>query len=141
MQTHTVFRPGILSTTQLRKGVVEMSCLQVSINSVIDFPHDMGDALPSIIHESRVILLAETNVFLYCSKPAQLEGLEVDQYMWGILNTANNSDVDEVTIDGGANWKPAKTSANSGIKVTRHSILGIFVNYPISKFYFCILKT
>lgn len=52
------------------------------------------------------------------SKPAQLEGLEVDQYMWGILNTLNTSDVDEVTIDSGANWKATKTTANAGIKVS-----------------------
>lgn len=47
------------------------------------------------------------NVWFY-SKPAQLEGLEVDQYMWGILNTLVNSDVDEVTIDSSANWKGTK---------------------------------
>lgn len=49
------------------------------------------------------------------SKPAQLEGLEVDQYIWGILNTLNPSDVDEVTIDSSANWKPARSL--QGIKV------------------------
>lgn len=37
--------------------------------------------------------------------------------MWGILNTLNTSDVDEVTIDSGANWKAAKSPANAGIKV------------------------
>lgn len=52
----------------------------------------------------------------FSSKPAQLEGLEVDQYMWGILNTLSNADVEEVTIDSAANWKPAKILA-SGIKV------------------------
>lgn len=51
---------------------------------------------------------------LFFSKPAQLEGLEIDQYMWGILNTL--PDVEEVTIDSAANWKAAKTLA-SGIKV------------------------
>lgn len=51
------------------------------------------------------------------SKPAQLEGLEVDQYMWGILNTLNTSDVDEVTIDSGANWKATKIATNTNIKV------------------------
>lgn len=56
-------------------------------------------------------------VFFF-SKPAQLEGLEVDQYMWGILNTLNNSDVDEVTIDSGANWKAAKSPNSSTIKVS-----------------------
>lgn len=45
---------------------------------------------------------------MFCSKPAQLEGLEVDQYMWGILNTLNSSEVEEVTIDSAANWKPAR---------------------------------
>jgi hypothetical protein len=44
-----------------------------------------------------------------------LEGLEVDQYMWGILNTLNSSEVEEVTIDSSANWKPAKSL--QGIKV------------------------
>ncbi|XP_037072116.1 zinc finger MIZ domain-containing protein 1-like [Pollicipes pollicipes] len=40
-----------------------------------------------------------------CSKPAPLEGLEVDQYIWGILNSLQNSDVDEVTIDASASWR------------------------------------
>lgn len=56
--------------------------------------------------------------FIYFSKPAQLEGLEVDQYMWGILNTLNSSDVDEVTIDSSANWKPCKNLGTQGIKVS-----------------------
>lgn len=41
-----------------------------------------------------------------CSKTAILEGLEVDQYMWGILTNLSNSDVEEVTIDATASWKP-----------------------------------
>lgn len=32
----------------------------------------------------------------------------MDQYMWGILNTLTTSDVEEVTIDASANWKPAR---------------------------------
>ncbi|XP_037084007.1 zinc finger MIZ domain-containing protein 1-like [Pollicipes pollicipes] len=40
-----------------------------------------------------------------CNKPAPLEGLEVDQYIWGILNSLQNSDVDEVTIDASASWR------------------------------------
>lgn len=35
--------------------------------------------------------------------------------MWGILSTLNSSDVEEVTIDSAANWKPAK-SLTQGIK-------------------------
>ncbi|XP_023217100.1 zinc finger MIZ domain-containing protein 1-like isoform X2 [Centruroides sculpturatus] len=41
-----------------------------------------------------------------CNKPALLEGLEVDQYIWGILTNLSNSDVEEVTIDASASWKP-----------------------------------
>lgn len=53
-------------------------------------------------------------VLFFLSKPAQLEGLEVDQYMWAILNTPSPSEVEEVTIDSSANWKPAR---NTHIKV------------------------
>lgn len=49
---------------------------------------------------------------LFFRKNAPLEGLEVDQYMWGILNTCNPADIDEVTIDSTANWKPAKSLTN-----------------------------
>jgi hypothetical protein len=46
------------------------------------------------------------------SKTALLEGLEIDQYLWGILNTLSSnsssasSDAEEVTIDSAANWRP-----------------------------------
>ena len=45
------------------------------------------------------------------SKPAPLEGLEVDQYIWGILNSLQNQDVDEVTIDASASWRANNGSA------------------------------
>ncbi|XP_073942903.1 zinc finger MIZ domain-containing protein tonalli [Choristoneura fumiferana] len=104
---------------------VEQTALKVSLKCPITFKKI---TLPARGHECKHIQCFDLESYLQlncergswrcpvCNKPAQLEGLEVDQYMWGILNTANNSDVDEVTIDGGANWKPAKTSANSGIK-------------------------
>jgi len=40
------------------------------------------------------------------SKPALLEGLEVDQYVWGIIQSLSSAQYDEVTIDSAANWKP-----------------------------------
>jgi len=40
------------------------------------------------------------------SKPALLEGLEVDQYIWGIVQSLPNAPYDEVTIDTAAKWKP-----------------------------------
>jgi zinc finger MIZ domain-containing protein len=43
------------------------------------------------------------------SKSAQLEGLEVDQYIWAILSKLGpNSEAEEITIDAQANWKTAK---------------------------------
>jgi hypothetical protein len=50
-----------------------------------------------------------------CNNPAQLEGLEVDQYIWGILSgVANNKmDVEEITIDPDANWKAHPTATSS----------------------------
>ena len=41
-----------------------------------------------------------------CSKTALLEGLEIDQYIWGILYSLNNTEFEEVTIDPTASWKP-----------------------------------
>ncbi|XP_022250299.1 zinc finger MIZ domain-containing protein 1-like isoform X2 [Limulus polyphemus] len=41
-----------------------------------------------------------------CNKTAYLEGLEVDQYVWAILTNLTNSDIDEVTVDATASWKP-----------------------------------
>lgn len=35
-----------------------------------------------------------------------LEGLEVDQFMWGILTAVQSADFEEVTIDATASWKP-----------------------------------
>jgi len=35
-----------------------------------------------------------------------LESLEVDQYIWGIIQSLSNVPYDEVTIDESANWKP-----------------------------------
>ena len=42
---------------------------------------------------------------LVSSKPALTESLEIDQYIWAILNTLSNTDVDEVVIDASANWR------------------------------------
>jgi len=39
--------------------------------------------------------------------------------MWGILNTCNTAEIDEVTIDSTANWKPAKSL--TGIKTEEES--------------------
>ena len=43
---------------------------------------------------------------------AVLEGLEVDQYLWGIVQGLENSpDADEIVVDQAANWRPANMKA------------------------------
>lgn len=41
-----------------------------------------------------------------CSKSALTESLEIDEYMWAILE--NSKGFDEVTIDAQGNWKAVK---------------------------------
>ncbi|XP_064870376.1 zinc finger MIZ domain-containing protein 1-like, partial [Oncorhynchus nerka] len=49
-------------------------------------------------------------------KTALLEGLEVDQYMWGILNAIQNSEFEEVTIDPSCSWRPVAIKSDIHIK-------------------------
>uniref|UniRef100_A0A672PTJ9 Zinc finger MIZ-type containing 1 n=1 Tax=Sinocyclocheilus grahami TaxID=75366 RepID=A0A672PTJ9_SINGR len=51
-----------------------------------------------------------------CNKAALLEGLEVDQYMWGILNALQNSEFEEVTIDPSCSWRPVQIKSERHIK-------------------------
>lgn len=53
----------------------------------------------------------------HISKPAITDHLEIDQYMWAILNTLNSSNSEDVIIDNEANWKAVRPINNSGIKV------------------------
>lgn len=56
--------------------------------------------------ECYLLMNAEKNAWKcpICNKPAFLEGLEVDQYIWGII-TSTSLEVEEVTIDSNAYWK------------------------------------
>ncbi|XP_044945536.1 zinc finger MIZ domain-containing protein 2 isoform X5 [Mustela putorius furo] len=51
-----------------------------------------------------------------CNKTALLEGLEVDQYMLGILIYIQNSDYEEITIDPMCSWKPVPVKPDVHIK-------------------------
>lgn len=107
------------------RDAVEQTALKVALKCPITFKRI---TLPARGHDCKHIQCFDLESYLQlncergswrcpvCNKPAQLEGLEVDQYMWGILNTLNSSEVDEVTIDSAANWKPAKNIAQ-GIKM------------------------
>lgn len=51
-----------------------------------------------------------------------MEGLEIDQYMWGIINELAKTDVDEVNIEANADWKPvtiAKEEHNKGMYISK----------------------
>lgn len=52
-----------------------------------------------------------------CSKSALLEGLEIDQYIWGILNNLSGTEFEEATLDPSASWKPVpiKTIKEDGM--------------------------
>lgn len=79
-----------------------MSCLQVST-----------------FYQSMKVLVSIKligKLFFFSSKSAVTEGLEIDQYIWAILN---NSDTDEVSIDSSANWKavgPPSSNPGGGMK-------------------------
>ncbi|XP_009270554.1 PREDICTED: zinc finger MIZ domain-containing protein 2, partial [Aptenodytes forsteri] len=51
-----------------------------------------------------------------CSKTALLEGLEVDQYMLGILIYIQNSEHEEITIDPTCSWKPVPIKPDVHVK-------------------------
>lgn len=44
-----------------------------------------------------------------------LEGVEIDQYIWGILHSVANMAVDEVCLDQSGGWKPATSFTSSQI--------------------------
>ncbi|XP_074647800.1 zinc finger MIZ domain-containing protein 1-like isoform X2 [Tubulanus polymorphus] len=48
-----------------------------------------------------------------CNKTALLEGLEIDQYIWGILTNLSQTEFEEVTIDPTASWKPVQIKTSS----------------------------
>ncbi|RVE68751.1 hypothetical protein OJAV_G00094760 [Oryzias javanicus] len=51
-----------------------------------------------------------------CNKTALLEGLEVDQYMLGILIYVQNSEYEEITIDPVCSWKPVPVKPDLHVK-------------------------
>lgn len=94
---------------------VEQTAIKVSLKCPITFRRI---TLPARGHDCKHIQCFDLESYLrlncergswkcpVCSKVALLEGLEVDQFMWGILTTSRCSDVEEVTIDPNSQWKP-----------------------------------
>ncbi|XP_078316465.1 zinc finger MIZ domain-containing protein 1-like isoform X2 [Crassostrea virginica] len=96
---------------------VEQTAIKVSLKCPITFRRIM---LPARGHECKHIQCFDLESYLQlntergswrcpvCSKTALLEGLEIDQYIWGILTNLHTTEFEEVTIDPMAAWKPVQ---------------------------------
>ncbi|MGH0118179.1 UNVERIFIED_CONTAM: hypothetical protein FKN15_045326, partial [Acipenser sinensis] len=104
---------------------VEQTAIKVSLKCPITFRRIQ---LPARGHDCKHIQCFDLESYLQlncergtwrcpvCNKTALLEGLEVDQYMWGILNAIQNSEFEEVTIDPTCSWRPVPIKSDIHIK-------------------------
>ncbi|XP_069373579.1 zinc finger MIZ domain-containing protein 1-like isoform X1 [Paralichthys olivaceus] len=104
---------------------VEQTAIKVSLKCPITFRRIQ---LPARGHDCKHIQCFDLESYLQlncergtwrcpvCNKTALLEGLEVDQYMWGILNAIQNSEFEEVTIDPTCSWRPVAIKSDIHIK-------------------------
>ena len=99
---------------------VEQTAIKVSLKCPITFRRI---SLPARGFECRHITCFDLETYLemnaerglwkcpICSKPAVLETLEIDQYIWSLLSNQASADCDEVTMDAQANWTiPSRTT-------------------------------
>ncbi|XP_046360249.1 zinc finger MIZ domain-containing protein 1-like isoform X2 [Haliotis rufescens] len=94
---------------------VEQTAIKVSLKCPITYRRI---TLPARGHDCKHIQCFDLESYLQlncergtwrcpvCNKTALLEGLEIDQYIWGILTNLSNTEFEEVTIDQTASWKP-----------------------------------
>ncbi|XP_056628097.1 zinc finger MIZ domain-containing protein 1-like [Triplophysa dalaica] len=104
---------------------VEQTAIKVSLKCPITFQRIL---LPARGHDCKHVQCFDLESYLelnsergtwrcpVCNKAAVLEGLEVDQYVWGILNTLQNLDFEEVMIDPSCSWKPVQVKCEPHIK-------------------------
>uniref|UniRef100_A0A8C6TMP3 Zinc finger MIZ-type containing 1 n=1 Tax=Neogobius melanostomus TaxID=47308 RepID=A0A8C6TMP3_9GOBI len=104
---------------------VEQTAIKVSLKCPITFRRIQ---LPARGHDCKHVQVWRTlqqyttkklqifRVCPVCNKTALLEGLEVDQYMWGILNAIQNSEFEEVMIDPTCSWRPVAIKSELHIK-------------------------
>ncbi|XP_025941047.1 zinc finger MIZ domain-containing protein 2, partial [Apteryx rowi] len=104
---------------------VEQTAIKVSLKCPITFRRIQ---LPARGHDCRHIQCFDLESYLQlncergtwrcpvCNKTALLEGLEVDQYMLGILIYIQNSDYEEITIDPTCSWKPVPVKPDIHVK-------------------------
>ncbi|XP_037322439.2 zinc finger MIZ domain-containing protein 1a isoform X3 [Pungitius pungitius] len=113
------------STTLNGEDGVEQTAIKVSVKCHITFRRIQ---LPARGHDCKHVQCFDLESYLQlncergtwrcpvCNKTALLEGLEVDQYMWGILNAIQNSEFEEVTIDPTCSWRPVPIKSEIHIK-------------------------
>uniref|UniRef100_A0A3P8ZS76 SP-RING-type domain-containing protein n=1 Tax=Esox lucius TaxID=8010 RepID=A0A3P8ZS76_ESOLU len=104
---------------------VEQTAIRVSLKCPITFRRIQ---LPARGHDCRHIQCFDLESYLQlncergtwrcpvCNKTALLEGLEVDQYMLGILVYIHNSEYEEISIDPVCSWKPVPIKPDLHIK-------------------------
>uniref|UniRef100_V9KIV1 Zinc finger MIZ domain-containing protein 1-like protein n=1 Tax=Callorhinchus milii TaxID=7868 RepID=V9KIV1_CALMI len=104
---------------------VEQTAIKVSLKCPITFRRIQ---LPARGHDCKHIQCFDLESYLQlncergtwrcpvCNKTAVLEGLEVDQYMWGILAAIQNTEFEEVTIDPTCSWRPVPVKSEPHIK-------------------------
>ncbi|XP_068594628.1 zinc finger MIZ domain-containing protein 2-like [Brachionichthys hirsutus] len=104
---------------------VEQTAIRVSLKCPITFRRIQ---LPARGHDCRHIQCFDLESYLQlncergtwrcpvCNKTALLEGLEVDQYMLGILIYVQNSEYEEITIDPVCSWKPVPVKPDVHVK-------------------------
>ncbi|XP_040820736.1 zinc finger MIZ domain-containing protein 2 isoform X2 [Ochotona curzoniae] len=104
---------------------VEQTAIKVSLKCPITFRRIQ---LPARGHDCRHIQCFDLESYLQlncergtwrcpvCNKTALLEGLEVDQYMLGVLIHIQNSDHEEITIDPTCSWKPVPVKPDVHVK-------------------------
>ncbi|KAL3062329.1 hypothetical protein OYC64_002186 [Pagothenia borchgrevinki] len=104
---------------------VEQTAIRVSLKCPITFRRIQ---LPARGHDCRHIQCFDLESYLQlncergtwrcpvCNKTALLEGLEVDQYMLGILIYVQNSEYEEITIDPVCSWKPVPVKPDIHVK-------------------------
>uniref|UniRef100_A0A3Q3NGC9 Zinc finger, MIZ-type containing 1a n=1 Tax=Mastacembelus armatus TaxID=205130 RepID=A0A3Q3NGC9_9TELE len=112
-------------TTLNGEDGVEQTAIKVSLKCPITFRRIQ---LPARGHDCKHVQCFDLESYLQlncergtwrcpvCNKTALLEGLEVDQYMWGILNAIQNSEFEEVTIDPTCSWRPVPIKSELHIK-------------------------
>ncbi|KAL6475794.1 hypothetical protein MHYP_G00168340 [Metynnis hypsauchen] len=108
-----------------REDGVEQTAIRVSLKCPITFRRIQ---LPARGHDCKHVQCFDLGSYLQlncergtwrcpvCNKTALLEGLEVDQYMWGILNAVQNLEFEEVTIDPSCSWRPVPVKPEGQMK-------------------------